>query len=43
LDGEAVMDAGAMNTTLEAGKLHNVPMGIAAATPDAIQKRMTEG
>ena len=35
--------AGAMDATLAAGKRHGVPVGIAATTPEAIQKRLGEG
>ncbi|MDH7499983.1 MAG: aldolase/citrate lyase family protein [candidate division NC10 bacterium] len=35
--------AGAMKEILEAGKRHQVPVGIAAATADAIKQRLTEG
>jgi 4-hydroxy-2-oxoheptanedioate aldolase len=35
--------AGAMDQILAAGKRHNVPVGIAATTAEAIQKRLGEG
>jgi 4-hydroxy-2-oxoheptanedioate aldolase len=35
--------AGAMDEILAAGKRHEVPVGIAATTPEAIQKRLAEG
>jgi len=35
--------AGAMKEILEAGKRHQVPVGIAATTADAIKQRLTEG
>lgn len=35
--------AGAIDAILEAGKRHNVPVGIAATTPEAIKKRLAEG
>jgi len=35
--------AGAMAEVLAAGKRHNVPVGIAATTPEAIQKCLGEG